>query len=75
MRRRKPGREADERRYRVAAKVFLAGHRECARCHRRASQVHHMAGRDGYRLLYRPWWLPVCAWCHHWITEHPAEAV
>ena len=34
----------------------------------RASQVHHSHGRRGRLLLHRPFFIPVCEFCHHIIT-------
>jgi len=41
---------------------------------RRATQIHHMKGREGARLNDTRYWLAVCAQCHDWIHAHPKEA-
>jgi hypothetical protein len=33
-----------------------------------ANQCHHKFGRRGRLLLHKPFWLPVCDGCHHFIT-------
>jgi hypothetical protein len=70
-----PQRARQERRYRVLRVAWLRTHRECGRCSQRASEVHHMAGRDGYRLLETSKWIALCHSCHQWVTEHPTQAV
>ena len=36
---------------------------------RRTSECHHIRGRNGKLLLDENYWLPVCRWCHNFITE------
>jgi hypothetical protein len=75
VRRNTPKRASDEARYLKARKSWLEG-KCCARCGTSEGlTVQHMAGRDGWRLLYEPWWLPLC-WvpCHSWVEQHPDEA-
>jgi len=72
---RSDNRARQERDYRVMRTVFLEENPRCARCTGRAEEIHHAAGRQGWRLLYAPWWLAMCAECHRWVTEHPVEAV
>ena len=33
-----------------------------------ATQCHHKFGRRNRLLLHKPFWIPVCAGCHHFIT-------
>ena len=55
---------------------FLEENARCVRCQDPATQVHHMAGRDGtQRLLDATRWAAMCAWCHRWVTEHPQQAI
>jgi hypothetical protein len=75
MRPRTPKRAAQERLYRVQAKVFLADHEHCVRCSQPATEVHHQAGREGWRLLYQPWWVPLCSGCHRLVTLNPTWAL
>lgn len=75
MNARSANRARQERDYTVMRQQFLTDHRLCAICGGEASQVHHRAGRDGWRLLYVLWWLPVCDVCHRRVTEHPRWAV
>ena len=43
-------------------------------CQLNATDVHHMVGRIGERLLDTSNFLSVCRTCHNWIEVHPAEA-
>ena len=100
-------RAADERRYTVRRRTFLAGGRRCelgpaldaaragravghelpltgpeaqaahvaaARCAVWASEVHHLAGRDGDRLLNEDLWAAACRPCHAYVTANPRIA-
>jgi hypothetical protein len=40
-----------------------------------ATQIHHAAGREGWRLLYEPWWRALCHLCHDYFTRHKQEAI
>lgn len=79
-------RAAQERDYAAMRAAFLVG--PCACCVdrwkageidkgaiRRATEVHHRAGREGALLLLKALWLPVCRRCHEEIESQPAEAV
>ena len=63
-----------DRQYRVLRGHWLGEHPNCEACAREATDVHHMAGRLGYRLLDVATWMATCPECHRWIHEHPAEA-
>jgi len=39
-----------------------------------ATDVHHMAGRVGEKLLDTDTWLPCCRPCHLFIESHPVAA-
>jgi hypothetical protein len=76
-------RAGQEREYAKLRLVFLEENPGCqagpgalprAGCTAWATQVHHMAGRDGYRLLDQSRWRALCGPCHVWVTEHPFEA-
>lgn len=41
----------------------------------RATEVHHMRGRDGDMLLDTGWWKATCQACHRWIHAWPYQAV
>ena len=43
-------------------------------CQINATDVHHMVGRTGARLLDSTNFLAVCRNCHTWIETHPVEA-
>lgn len=85
MRRNTPKRAKEQREYLKRSREWLDG-QACAVCLsewadndaanvQRAEQCHHMRGRIGALLLDERYWLPVCAVHHHWITEHPTQAV
>ena len=72
-----------DREYTADAREFLAENPECqagpvllpsAGCTGGSEQVHHMAGRVGALMLDRRYWRALCARCHGWVTDHPAEA-
>jgi|tagenome__1003787_1003787.scaffolds.fasta_scaffold12968679_1 ribosome-interacting GTPase 1 len=54
---------------------FLEHNPWCLRCGKTATEVHHKAGRIAGALLDDTRWAAVCADCHRYITEHPAEAI
>lgn len=78
MRARSPKRAKQERQYLRDREVFLS---ERPRCEMRltdctvwATEVHHMRGREGERLLDQDYWLPGCRPCHSYVTVNPTEA-
>jgi hypothetical protein len=74
IRSRTPKRAAQERAYRKRVKVWLKEHPTCQGCGGHSTQAHHSHGRVGRLLLYEPWWIAVCDFCHQDINEHPAQA-
>ena len=44
-------------------------------CRKKATDVHHMAGRQNKKLNDIDDWLPVCRPCHNWITDNSKEAI
>lgn len=75
MRRQSRKRAALVRIYLKRRGEFLGNQPWCLRCGALATEVHHKAGRVGGLLLDESKWAAVCAGCHRYITEHPAEAV
>ena len=67
-----------QREYTKLRKEYLSDKEMCNAklhcCTLRTTDVHHMAGRIGEMLLYKPYWLPVCRGCHDWIEAHPIES-
>lgn len=59
--------------YRDKRKVFLIGKR-CPVTGGQATEIHHMDGREGDRLLNFDKCLGVSRSGHTWIHEHPAES-
>ncbi len=82
VRTRTPGREEQERLYRVRVKEWLSRpeNRWCRvyllLLGRRvpATQCHHYQGRRGMLLLYEPFWIPVSWEGHRWIEDHREQA-
>jgi hypothetical protein len=75
MRRNTPKRATEMRAYALLRKAWLENHQTCERCYHRATEVHHKAGRDGWRLLAIELWAALCHDCHQYITEHPKQAL
>lgn len=78
MRSRTPQRSSQERVYLQLNRIYLERHPDCESpwpCGQASDQVHHMAGREGWRLLDMERWLALCAHCHRFATEHPREAI
>jgi len=65
--------------YKILRAIFLAHHPNCnvcgVKCTKKATEVHHMAGKENSLLNDTRFWLPVCRNCHTWITEHSKEAI
>ena len=60
--------------YAAAKRAFLTGKRCAVHPELPATEVHHMAGRDGDRLLDQSLWLPVSRDGHRLIHDNPAWA-
>jgi len=73
-------RAGELRHYSKARAVFLAAHPFCLCCNarnlntRKATDIHHKAGRNHAMLNDEAHWLPVCRDCHDTIHRHPAWA-
>ena len=73
-------RAAQEREYSERRKIYLEAHPLCERCladgiQTRATEIHHIRGRDGVRLIDSEEFCAVCMYCHEWIEAHPQEAM
>lgn len=68
------------RKYSVQRKKFLEEHPACQfctpleTCTKPSKDVHHKAGRVGWRLLYEADWMAICRPHHDWIHQHPGQA-
>lgn len=64
--------------YRTLKTIFLKDRKYCEIfepcCTRKATDIHHVNGRNGIRLLDMTWWLPTCRSCHDFIHQHPKYA-
>jgi hypothetical protein len=69
----------DNELYKKIRAAWLPQHETCEAqlpgCTQKATEVHHMEGREGILLLHTPKWLAVCHHCHGWITENSREAI
>ncbi len=75
MKREAAGRAIQRWLYNQGKAIFLKANPWCQACHeRRATEVHHKAGREGWLLCWIKHWMAVCAGCHRWITSHGHEA-
>lgn len=61
--------------YRQLRVEFLQKHKLCqCDCKKKATEVHHMAHREGEWLNHTPLWLAVCRQHHQWIEDNKTEA-
>ena len=65
---------SDGKKYVELRKQFLKENPKCAVTGKKATQVHHMAGRIGDLFLDKTFWLPVCHEAHRQIEENPLWA-
>lgn len=73
-------RKEKNKEYKILSSYFLSENTLClakikGTCTQKATEVHHKAGRSGTNFLDTKTWLPICSRCHHWITEHSAQAI
>jgi hypothetical protein len=72
-------RKAQMREYSKLRKSFLDQNKQCQAamegCSKKATDVHHMQGRENDRLLDDTKWLAVCRVCHRKITDNAAAAI
>lgn len=74
MRRETSLRAMQRKLYERARLVFLALHPRCEKCGAPATEVHHMAGREGWLLVWLKHFMAVCRRCHRWITDNGKAA-
>ncbi len=70
-------RAEQEREYSERRKRYLAEHPICELwpgCKRRATEIHHIRGRNGKRLNDERYWRSGCMQCHRRVHDSPAEA-
>ena len=71
-------RQVDMDEYSKKRLAFLSLHVQCqanlVNCEKKATDVHHKAGRVGDNYLNMSTWLAVCRTCHSYIETHPDEA-
>lgn len=64
--------------YSELRKLFLPVRQYCEifvdGCTRKATDIHHINGRNGKRLNDTSWWLPSCRNCHRFLHDHPKYA-
>jgi len=59
--------------------IHLEANPHCARCEADgettpATDIHHIKGRDGERLIESENFLALCRYCHEAVHDNPAEA-
>lgn len=50
--------------YKKRKKDIFAHHPKCEMCGRKATDIHHKAGRTGFLLTYEKLWALLCRKCH-----------
>ena len=81
MKKKSDNREKMERTYYSLRESWLSRpeNRMCAvkldGCMIQATEVHHKKGREGVLLIDQSKWLPVCRFCHDFITENSRWAI
>src|ERR1017187_889108 len=61
--------------YNVTRPEYLAEHPFCeGLCGKKATDVHHRAGREGKLLNDKRHYAAVCRTLHDWIRDHPNQA-
>lgn len=69
-------RAQENREYSRESKKFLEENSSCqTHCGSPSQEVHHKAGRIGWLLLFKPYWLAVCRECHKEIELNPEFAI
>jgi hypothetical protein len=65
--------------YKPLRDAFLAENKECEvrydGCTKKATEVHHMAGRTNKMLCDVQYFLPICRSCHRKVTDDSAGAI
>lgn len=65
--------------YRAYSRQWLQHNKVCLAkyegCTGQATEIHHMAGRQGYWLLMSKYFLPICRRCHRRATPKSREAI
>lgn len=77
MNTRSSNRSRQERDYAALREQFLTDNPSCKfplGCSQPATTVQHLRGRQGWRLLYVPWWAPSCLAHNLWAEDNPARA-
>lgn len=61
--------------YAICKLDYLKQNPKCECCERaKATQIHHIIGREGKRLLDKEWFAAVCMSCHNRIEQNRAWA-
>jgi len=68
-------RQRDYNKYGKEKKAYLALHPQCERCKtKKATDIHHKAGRVGDWLCRYEYFAALCRECHDWIHHNGKEA-
>jgi hypothetical protein len=78
MRRVSKRRAIEGKLYAILREEYFENHPVCEAqlpgCYYDATDIHHKAGREGKLLNMVKHWMPVCRYCHRWITDNGAKA-
>ena len=65
--------------YSAYSKIWLQHNRMCRAqmegCNAYSTEIHHMAGRDGFWLIVSKYFFPICRRCHRKITKDSKSAI
>lgn len=68
----------DDKVYFAERDLFLMMHKECQLnvpgCTRKATEIHHKAGRIGAKYLDKKYWAASCRNCNGWVEVNSAAA-
>jgi hypothetical protein len=70
-----PKRQNEYNKYAKEKKAYIAIHPQCERCNtKKATDLHHKAGRVGQWLYRSEYFAALCRKCHDWIHQNGKEA-
>ena len=62
--------------YKIQIAILKPKHPVCDRCKKnKASDVHHMKGKQGFLLIMSKFFKYLCRDCHRWATDYSKEAI
>jgi hypothetical protein len=65
--------------YQLKRKEFLKANPDCQanlqQCSKKATEIHHMKGRENELLNESAYWLAICRTCHRQVTDDSKMAI